>query len=205
MERWRQKDFLLSVAWALIMLVVAIVVNHFASIYTLERASNPVTDVILSNIRVFDVDFVFLYGPLLMWAIAIVLLVRRPDRVVFAIKSISLFILVRAIFVSLTHIGPFPGHLIFPPGNILAEFTTGSDLFFSGHTGLPFLLALIMWDNLKLRVFFILCSILFGIVVLLGHLHYSIDVLSAYFITYSIFHLSEILFKKDLSTSGGGL
>jgi membrane-associated phospholipid phosphatase len=37
----------------------------------------------------------------------------------------------------------------------------------------------------------------FAIVVLLGHLHYSIDVLSAYFITFSVFHLCTFLFRKD--------
>jgi hypothetical protein len=38
---------------------------------------------------------------------------------------------------------------------------------------------------------------MFGIVVLLGHLHYSIDVLSAFFITYSIYHICELFFKTD--------
>ncbi len=34
-------------------------------------------------------------------------------------------------------------------------------------------------------------SIVFAVVVLLGHLHYSIDVASAYFITFSIFSLAK--------------
>jgi hypothetical protein len=31
----------------------------------------------------------------------------------------------------------------------------------------------------------------------MAHIHYSIDVFSAFFITYTIFHLSEKIFIKD--------
>jgi len=44
---------------------------------------------------------------------------------------------------------------------------------------------------------FIFLSISFGVIVLLGHLHYSIDVLAAFFITYTIRHINEILRTKD--------
>jgi len=40
-------------------------------------------------------------------------------------------------------------------------------------------------------------AIFFGVVVLLGHIHYSIDVFSAFFITYSIFHMAKYLFKNE--------
>ena len=79
----------------------------------------------------------------------------------------------------------------------MEKFAFGGDLFFSGHTGLPFLMALIFWDNKYLRWIFILTSVMFATVVLLAHLHYSIDVLSAFFITYTIFHIALFLFKKD--------
>jgi membrane-associated phospholipid phosphatase len=75
---------------------------------------------------------------------------------------------------------------------------TGNDLFFSGHTGLPFLLALMFWKHDPTsRTIFLGFSILFATVVLMGHIHYSIDVLSAFFITYGIFHICKFLFKKE--------
>jgi membrane-associated phospholipid phosphatase len=101
----------------------------------------------------------------------------------------------------LTHISPFPTHAMIESAffnkEVFAGIFTGNDLFFSGHTGIPFLLALIFWKNKTLRIIFLGFSVLFAIVVLLGHLHYSIDVLSAYFITYSIFHICRVFFKKD--------
>ena len=81
--------------------------------------------------------------------------------------------------------------------SIINKVSFGSDLFFSGHTGLPFLLALIWWRELPFRLVFLSFSFFFAIVVLLGHMHYSIDVLGAFFITYTIFHLLEKFFKKD--------
>ena len=59
------------------------------------------------------------------------------------------------------------------------------------------ILALIFWDHKVLRIIFITTSVFFGIIVLMGHLHYSIDVLSAFFITYAIHHIAEVIFKRD--------
>ncbi len=48
-----------------------------------------------------------------------------------------------------------------------------------------------------MRYLFIFSAVFFGMVVLLGHLHYSIDVMAAFFITYTINHINEIIWKKD--------
>ena len=49
-----------------------------------------------------------------------------------------------------------------------------------------------------LRYLFLAWSVFFGIVVLLGHLHYTIDVLSAFFITYGIVDIAKWLFPTPL-------
>jgi prolipoprotein diacylglyceryltransferase len=48
-----------------------------------------------------------------------------------------------------------------------------------------------------IRTLFLAASVVFGVIVLLSHLHYSIDVFSAFFITYSIYHIAIKLFRKD--------
>jgi hypothetical protein len=73
----------------------------------------------------------------------------------------------------------------------------GADLFFSAHTGMPFLGALAFWKEKEIRYFSLFGSLFFAVVVLLGHLHYSIDVASAFFITYGIFHIAQYFFPKD--------
>ena len=194
----KNKNFILSFSVSIIFLIFSLIVNFYAGTYATERASSPVTDIVLSNIRVFDVDGIFIFGLISFWIFSLVFCVLRPRKMPFIVKSVALFVFIRSIFVTLTHIGPFPGGDIMTTSKVIEHLTFGGDLFFSGHTGMPFLMALIFWDNNKyLRYLFLFASLVFGVVVLLGHLHYSIDVLSAFFITYTIFHIARLFFKKD--------
>lgn len=210
LERYRpyikNKRFLISTGISFLLLGAGVIATYFGIIYANEKASNSVTDIILSNIRVFDVDGIFTYGPVLFWIIiGLYIFFFEPKKIPFTLKSAAIFLLIRAIFISLTHIGPFPTHIQIASTSIFSVFTTGNDLFFSSHTGFPFLMALIFWDNKYLRIFSLIASLVFGTVVLLAHLHYSIDVFAAFFITYSIFHLNEKLFKKDREIFINGL
>lgn len=195
---FRQKKFLVSFFSGLLFLFAALVINFYAGLYATEKASNFVSDLILDNIPVFAVDDIFVYGPVVLWVFVGLLSFSEPKRLPFLLKSIALFILIRSLFVTLTHLGPFPDQLnINYSSDFVKKFTFGADLFFSGHTGLPFLLALVFGRNRLLRVLFTLVAVFFGAVVLMGHLHYSIDVLSAFFITYAIYHLAVWLFPAD--------
>lgn len=198
------REFLTSFFTATILLCASFVVNFYAGVYATKSASNSVTDIILNNIRPFDVDGVFVYGSIFFYIFVFILCIIKPQRIPFVFKSIALFVVIRSVFISLTHIGPFPTQILID-SSLIDKFSFGGDLFFSGHTGLPFLMALIFWDSLYLRVFFVISSIVFGIVVLLAHIHYSIDVFSAFFITYSIYHITERIFHKDKEVFTNGL
>ena len=193
------KAFVFSVIVGILFVIFSLVINFYAGTYATKSISDPVNDIILSNFPAYNVEDIFIYGPLFLWGFAIIITAADPKKFPFLLKSIALFIVVRSVFITLTHIGPFPDRvaLDISPAGWLNRFTFGGDLFFSAHTGLPFLLGLAYWDHKLLRTIFIIASVFFGIIVLLGHLHYSIDVLSAFFITYTIYHISEILFKKD--------
>jgi len=194
----KDKGFLISAIVGVLLLLAGITVTFFAIIYATERASAPVTDIILSNIPTIDVDGIFIFGPIIFWIIiAAYLFFVEPRKIPFTLKSLGLFMIIRSFFLILTHIGPFPNQIHTDISGIIGVFTSGSDLFFSSHTGMPFLIALIFWRDVPVRRFSIIASCLFGLIVLLGHYHYSIDVFAAFFITYAIFHICERLFKKD--------
>ena len=206
------RRILASTLVSLLLLILSLTLNYFSAVYATERISNSVTDIVLSNIPVVDVDLIFVYGPVIFWAIVMAICLYDPKKIPFTLKSVALFIAIRSLFVILTHLAPFPdrtlidsmsmssiwvGSIPFNIKTFLASFFTGDDLFFSGHTGLPFLFALIFWDNKISRWFCLLSSVFFGVVVLLGHLHYSIDVLAAFFITYTIYHIALKIFPQD--------
>jgi hypothetical protein len=169
----------------------------FAAVsYATVHASNPVTDFVLSRVGPFNVRFLFVYGTFTAFVITAGLLASRPNRLPFAFKATALFLLVRAVFVALTHMAPSP---IEPqqPAPFFNSIFYGGDLFFSGHTGLPLLAALAFWHIPRLRIFYLALTAFFGAIVLLGHYHYSIDVLAALFITHGVFQVSCWLFARD--------
>ena len=191
------KSFVTSFIFSLFFIIGSLIINYYAGMYAQESVSNPVTDIILSNTRVYDLDNIFIYGTYVFWAFFIYLCIRKPQKVPFTLKSVALFTIIRACFISMTHINQFPTHINFDPASFITYFTFGGDLFFSGHTGIPFLMALIYWEDKFMRSVFIIISLIFAVTVLLSHLHYTIDVFSAFFITYTIYHIAIRIFKKD--------
>jgi len=192
-SKWRYYSSLLE---AVILFIVSVFVTHLASRYAEINASNYVEDIILSNTPVFDFEIIFVHGAVMLTLFVGVLCLFFRKTAPFLLKAVSLFIIIRAMFVSLTHLGPYPTKLNLD-SRLLDFITSGNDLFFSGHTGLPFLIALIFWNHFYIRTLFLSSSVVFGVIVLLSHLHYSIDVFAAFFITYSIYHIAIKLFRKD--------
>lgn len=193
------RSYKISAAWGLLMVLGGLVMYYFAGRYATVHASNSVGDILLNILPVFDVTEIFVYGFIAFCVFVAILLLRDSLRLPFTLKAIGLFTIIRSLFVMLTHLAPSTVSIDYNDIDfILKKIIFDGDLFFSGHAGLPFLMALLYWDNKFLRYFFIIISGIFSIIVLLGHLHYSIDVFAAFFITYSIFRLSCVLFKKDL-------
>ncbi len=192
-SKWRYYSSLLE---AILLFIVSVYITHLASRYASINASNYVEDIVLSNTPVFDFELIFVHGAIMLTIFVVALCLYFRKTAPFLLKAVSLFIIIRAMFVSLTHLGPYPTKLNLD-SRLLDFITSGNDLFFSGHTGLPFLIALIFWDHKYLRALFLGASIVFGVIVLLSHLHYSIDVFAAFFITYSIYHIAIKLFRKD--------
>ncbi|MBI5742394.1 MAG: hypothetical protein HZA25_00965 [Candidatus Niyogibacteria bacterium] len=201
MQNFKDKYFSLSVLVGAAMLVASLVVNFYALNYVNESISNPVTDVVLDNTRVHDVDGIFVYGTIAFFFVLVAAGLAFARSIPFLLKSIALFYLIRSFFISLTHISPYPTHMFINAYvahlPYLQRIFNGDDLFFSGHTGMPFLIALIFWENTFFRTAFIAFSAIFAAVVLLGHIHYSIDVASAYFITFTIFVIAKTIFARD--------
>ena len=195
---WTDRYFRFSIPVAVAAFIGAMFVNFWAIHQATNNASASVTDIILSNIPVFEVDQIFVYGTFLVVAVSVVMLLMHPARIPFSLHAVTLFILIRSTFTLMTHLGPPEVAYLSDFGATITNSFFGADQFFSAHTGMPFLGALAFWgfDN-RFKWFFLLSSLFFAAIVLLGHIHYTIDVMSAFFITYGIYHLALWLFPRE--------
>lgn len=199
-ELLHERKFRISLLVGFLLLSLALVINYQSVIYTDNVPVVSVGDLILNKIPTLDLLFMYTYGIFIVVGITVIYpLFFKPELAPFTAKTIAAFVIIRACFISLTHLGA-PADFFRLPGledqpGFLKIFYL-NDLFFSGHTGFPFLAALIFWENKLLRWFLILMSLAQGATVLFMHVHYSIDVLAAFFITYSIYVVSDKLFNK---------
>ena len=122
-----KKDFIISVLISLALLVASLVINFIAGEFATDKASNAVTDIVLSNIPVFNVGGIFFYGGMILFSSVAVFCLVEPKRLPFVLKSVSLFLLTRSVFISLTHIGSFPTQASIHATNALARVSFGSD------------------------------------------------------------------------------
>lgn len=191
---WSQKKYRASAFVGFLLFLASLVTNRYASFYATAQASNPVTDLLLDNIPVMRVEWIVNDAAVVFGLCMFGLILWQPRRIPFILKSIALFIFVRSGFIIFTHLAPFPERVYLDPNDLFQTLTYGGDYFFSGHTGMSFLLALIYWQEKPVRYFCLAASALLSVGVILGHLHYSIDVLAAFFITYGIFVMAQRFF-----------
>lgn len=189
---WQNPEFLCKALKLISLLGVSLVINYFAVRFATLHAGAPLNDIFFQSFPYIDTFLIDYYGALFLQYGVFLAVIFTPKYFQFFIISNIALILVRDVFINLTYIGV-------PEGTIptTSFFTQGGDLFFSGHTALPFLSALIFWRVPLLRNLFLILTFIMGLEVLLGRQHYSIDVLAAPFITYGVFTVVRKLFRRE--------
>jgi signal transduction histidine kinase len=123
---------------------------------------------------------------------------KDPFKLMIALQSYGLMVIFRTMAMYLVPFEPpetllslnDPFVQLFGKGEILTK-----DLFFSGHTGTLFLLFLLT-ESKKLKILFLISTVIVGIAVLLQHVHYSIDVFIAPFVAYTAFRIIKVLHER---------
>lgn len=193
---------------AFFILLLSLIFQYYAGVYSNHVATQYVGDLLLDHLPVVNLNFIIIEGAL--WAIfaTTVLVLCKPRYIIFTLKTLAVFLALRSVFVAVTHLGIYPGQVVPGPGffdQLYLALGLETGYFFSAHTGLPILMALIFWNDKLWRFIYLGLAAIFGISVLLAHVHYSIDVLAAPFMTYAIFKLSEYLFKEDQKFISSGI
>lgn len=186
------------IIFSVFLLLVAAAITYNAGVYVTERGEAVASDFILDHFGPYDWNFLFTYVWLgLVFVMVLYPLFWRVDMVHRMLGQFSFLMIVRSAFITLTHLKTPATQMShgFPGAFSLLEFQ--NDLFFSGHTAVPFL-AFLVFKGHPIRWVFLAGSILMATTVLAMHEHYSIDVFAAYFITYGCYKLAQHFspFKK---------
>lgn len=175
-------------------LIMAVMLDYISGTYVDRVSSVVAPDLFLGHFGPMNLTFLFIW---VYWFVIAVFFIYpfifKPGKIHYAIGMFSLFVVIRAGFMILTHLKvPTDAISFIPPGGF-GVFFFSNDMFFSGHAGLPFL-GFLMFKNKGIKYFMLASSIILGLTVLLMHLHYSIDVASAFFISYGIYKIGNKLF-----------
>jgi len=195
-----QKYFFVALLVSSAMLLGGYLVNFYASEFNDTFLYPPIGDSILDNIPTYNLEFLYVWGIFLLLAIIVIYaFVFVPQRGLFVLKTYGILLFVRGIFIMLTNYGPplgfFYNNGIVPGNYVMQKFLFKNDLFFSGHVAIPFLAYLLFrGTNKYVDLFLLFGSFVMAATVLLMHVHYSIDVFAAYFITYGVYAVSNEVF-----------
>lgn len=208
-KSWRKWNVLLHDRAYIISLLVGVIVivGSYLISYSLIMSHESlastyvsVEDALLSRIPVVDLHILDIWGFLaILISIFVYVVFFKPEIAPFAMKTFGILLLVRACFIIMTHVGPpidvFRDPELFTGGYGISRLFLETDLFFSGHTSIPFLAFLILKDSKIFRWVMLFATFVMAATVLLMHVHYSIDVFAAFFIAHGIYSISNKVFK----------
>ncbi|MFA6991738.1 MAG: phosphatase PAP2-related protein [Candidatus Gracilibacteria bacterium] len=197
----KDKAFTISFLIGWIVLGGGYVMSQIASAYHDLHFYPSVGDYVLEIIPVYNLSFLYIWGfTILIVSFFVYGILFEPEKAPFILKTFGILLLVRAGFISLTFMGPPAEFFYIKELNAEyirkagAKFFFNNDLFFSGHTAAPFL-GYLLAKGSRWRWFFLLGSLVMAATVLIMHIHYSIDVFAAFFITYGVYAMSNRVFN----------
>jgi PAP2 superfamily C-terminal len=190
-EAWQERRFRNKtiIALLLIAIILTLLPTFFAFIE--KREGMVLQDYVLDAIPAMDVSIPTF---IIIWSVVLLVFYRiyqNPRLFLLIAYGFILMCLARILTISLLPLNPPTGIISLqdPIANIAyggnGIFIT-KDLFYSGHTGNMFLFFLCLeakWD----KIIALTASFLIGLLVLIQHIHYSIDVFAAFIFTYFIY------------------
>lgn len=195
---WSQPAFRkkLGVTFALNITVVILLPAFFQHIE--QRNGMQLNDILLSNIPAINVSLPIF---IIIWSTALLTFfraTRQPEILITFLFSFFLLSILRIGSITLVPLNP-PKDLIPLVDPLTNTFYGGSfiskDLFFSGHVATQVLMCLCLKKRMD-KLLTAISALSVGILVLLQHVHYTIDIIAAPFVTYFCFIAGRSIAKK---------
>ncbi len=168
---------------AVVILIIAIsfITNYFFCYNEDEKGGIVLNDWVLNRLPAEDVSMAITF---FMSSVIILFLIRTVTNPAMFITSLIAYVIIlafRIITIAITHLQA-PAELVAlhdPVSNLVygSRFIT-RDLFFSGHVATVFLIYLTLYKKVdKYYLLFVVFSV--GILLLVQHVHYTIDIVCA--------------------------
>ncbi len=200
---WAQKKFRYKIFTAAILNFSVLILLPAFFQHIEKRNGIQLHDVLLNYIKPVNVS---LYIFIIIWSMGLLMFTRamqQPEICITFLFSFFVFTVSRIITISIVPLNA-PQHLI-PLADPLTGIFYGQsfitkDLFYSGHAGTQFLM-LLCFTKRSDKLLATVSTITVTILVLLQHVHYTIDVITAPFFTYACFIFGRYIAKKNIRFS----
>ena len=201
--KWSKAWKILSFKWKfwLGLLILAAILISFPYFFNAIEARNGFVfeDIVLRWIPARNVSVAVFF---LIWSSCLLLIIRiyrDPMMLLVTLWAYDVVTLVRMASIGLISLNP-PAGLIPLSDPITNQFYgqhyITHDLFFSGHTTTVFLIFLCLKKKTD-RIYTLFASGILAVLLLVQHVHYTIDVLAAPFFTYAVYRLTLIFTKSE--------
>lgn len=192
-QSWLHKRFRYKLIIGIIILLAILICFPFFFTAIEKRDGHQINDWLLTHLTSYNLSYP-IFG--LIWFSAILVMTEAIKKPAFFLLFLWAFIALsisRIITISIVPLDP-PNNLVPLIDPISNTFYGGKfitkDLFYSGHTSTVFLMYL-CFDNKWKKIFTLIASISIGIMVLVQHVHYTIDVLAAPIFTFAVFMVAK--------------
>jgi hypothetical protein len=144
-------------------------------------------DPILNAIGPVDVSFTIFLVTYSLSFFGIVIVSKKPELLIKLVQAYTLMTLLRMLSLYLLPLEPpfaiIPLKDVFLRLSFYAGRENVKDLFFSGHTATLFLFSFVFLEK-KLKWLFTFGAVMVGMLLMLQHVHYSVDVFAAPIMSY---------------------
>lgn len=204
----QSKQFTWQIAWEyqafrvkfilgmFILIAILVFIPHFFS-HIESREGVELNDYVLNYLPAKDVSaliFIVLYG---MICFLFYRMSKNTIMCLTALWSLIFLCIIRMITITLVPLNP-PADIIFlaDPCSIFFYHSNviTKDLFFSGHTATALLVALCL-EQKRDKVIAFIASGIMAVLLLIQHVHYTIDVLAAPFFMWLCWYLGKAMAK----------
>jgi hypothetical protein len=161
-----------------------------------NRDAIQFSDIILASFSPLDISPFIIFMTYSSILIGICFLLHNPERLLQGIQACGLLYLFRMLTIILL---PLQAPIATIPLNDVVAYgdsLVSNDLFFSGHTAVTFLLILFAEKLWQKKLLFI-CFICIIMALIIQHQHYTIDIITAPFFSFSFYRFILWVHKRQ--------